>query len=276
MTEGLSGPAKFLTYIDKPITEFIPFHGSYFFVANDKRDFYTIEDKFNLYLTNRYNEKTTVIKSLDNFTQDSTFDFVIHNNYLYFWDGVLWRSDGTPNGTVLIKGIDSELNRQSKSLFVHDNKIYFRSIDSQGSPGGALTQKPGVDTLWVSGGSFATTKPVAQFFGFLNSPFSSNVTDLDMASHNGSLYFTANDGTHGTELWRLATGTVEKGMQTTFFGSQGAFKVQSPNDAILDNPPPTGPGLPGGGRQYLSRQSGKVHQWFVLDTFEPARRPHRS
>jgi len=42
MTEGLSGPAKFLTYIDQPITEFIPFQGSYFFVANYKRDFNTI------------------------------------------------------------------------------------------------------------------------------------------------------------------------------------------------------------------------------------------
>lgn len=150
----------------------------------------------------------------------------------------LWKSDGTKNGTVIIR----ELPAAPIDFFVMDNFIYFKLI--------------GQPYLWRSDGTFAQTtiastlpnvsidsltrfKKIfwvanhnAFFWGnssskgsepyFTNGTTSDIVADLNTSNEssfplkqaltiNGIIYFTADDGAHGYELWK----TEGNGSSTT-------------------------------------------------------------
>ena len=113
----------------------------------------------------------------------------------------LWKSDGTAAGTVLVKDIHPGLEG-SRSVFLTDvnGTLFFRADD--GSHG---------DELWKSDGTEAGTVLVKDIWpgAFGPNPASSapgNLTDV-----NGTLFFMANDGANGYELWKsdgTAAGTV--------------------------------------------------------------------
>lgn len=175
-------------------------------------------------------------------------DGVLYFRAGYYTDKELWRSDGTANGTYLVKDIyagsrSSELN----NFCVVNNRIYFsaRYANSSGSsdylwttdgttagtvvlytwPQGParprdLTNVDGTlfftagevnegRSLWKSDGTKAGTMLVKDIragdVGFSSDEFSR------LTNFGGTLYFTANDGVHGRELWRsdgTAAGTV--------------------------------------------------------------------
>jgi ELWxxDGT repeat protein len=108
-------------------------------------------------------------------------------------DGVhgleLWKTDGTPEGTVLVKDLapgshDSRLH----GLTAAGGTLYF----------GATDEVHGYE-LWRSDGTAAGTTLVQDI---LPGPAPSNPDQLT-AADDGTLYFTANDGEHGRELWAL-------------------------------------------------------------------------
>jgi len=100
----------------------------------------------------------------------------------------LWRSDGTAEGTFLVKDIfsgDPNTNHLDRFTRVGD-RLFFtaRSSDPQ--------------ELWVTDGTEAGTQPLMTLNG--NSIF-------NMMEWNGRLVFSYDDGVHGLELW-VSDGTA--------------------------------------------------------------------
>jgi len=188
-------------------------------------------------------------------------DFVDLNGTAYFRaeDGVngleLWRSDGTAAGTTMVDdllpgvGINpGSAHASPDDLVVVGGVLYFSANDgtngeelwkSDGTaagttmvedsvPGGGLNPSPGAgsdpsdlvningtlffqaddgtngDELWQSDGTVAGTAMVDDHpvpNGGIN-PGAGDSFPVEMTELNGSVYFQANDGTNGAELWR--------------------------------------------------------------------------
>ena len=144
--------------------------------------------------------------SLGSLTPNSA-DFAELDGKLFFTanDGVtgaeLWVSDGTADGTLLLKDIRTGGNSGFRSLepeFTEfDGKLFFTAND--GVTG---------NELWVSDGTADGTlllKDINTTDGpdGLSSSYASNLTEFD-----GKLLFSANDGVSGNELW-VSDGTAD-------------------------------------------------------------------
>jgi ELWxxDGT repeat protein len=109
----------------------------------------------------------------------------------------LWRSDGTPEGTQVVADIwpGSQSSRPSNMVLL-DNTLYFSANDGQSG-----------DELWASDGTATGTRQVRDIRpGPLGSApqgsTSSNIFSAYPIEAAGTLYFAANDGIHGSELWK--------------------------------------------------------------------------
>ena len=129
-------------------------------------------------------------------------DFVDLDGTLFFMANEargrgLWKSDGTEAGTVLVKKIDPDhadvdYGRDSASMTVVDGTLFFTADDGVHGP-----------ELWKSDGTRAGTVMVKDiwagdeddYYGYENGP--SSLTDV-----GGTLFFTADDGVRGPELWK--------------------------------------------------------------------------
>jgi ELWxxDGT repeat protein len=178
-------------------------------------------------------------------------EFTNVNGTLFFTadDGVtgyeLWKSDGTADGTTLVKDIHSGVGSSfPQGLTVVNDTLFFTADDgvsgaelwkSDGTADGTILVKdinpggersgPGFLTavnvtllfvaddgvsgyeLWRSDGTAAGTILVKEFWpGSSNEPLPVEFTNV-----NGTLFFQANDGVTGGELWRsdgTAAGTI--------------------------------------------------------------------
>ena len=111
----------------------------------------------------------------------------------------LWKTDGTEAGTVLVKDINPG---SSYSGFPYDSHP-----SSLTAVGGTLffTADDGTtgQELWKSDGTAEGTvlvkdiRPGSSNYGY---PYGSDAYELTAVG--GTLYFTANDGVHGQELWQ--------------------------------------------------------------------------
>lgn len=124
---------------------------------------------------------------------------------LYFLanDGVhgqeLWKSDGTENGTVMIGDLVPDtpyVIPLIDSLYALGNQLYFSLYD------GVHGQE-----LWVTDGSAAGTHLVKDinpggYGSLLDTTYVPYHESRSFANLNGTLYFLANDGVHGRELWK--------------------------------------------------------------------------
>jgi ELWxxDGT repeat protein len=115
----------------------------------------------------------------------------------------LWKSDGTADGTVLVKDIGPGVNTapylipqfltnvHGTLFFIMDDGVY------------------GLE-LWKSDGTEAGTVLVKDINPGSNSAFSHLLTD-SLVAVGDTLFFSANDGVHGVEIWKsdgTETGTV--------------------------------------------------------------------
>ena len=139
---------------------------------------------------------TTYFKNLKVFqASNDPATFLSDDQYLYFPadDGFngreLWRSDGTPAGTQLVKNINSSFFSSNPQDFTwgNDGRFWFRACDNN----------KGCE-LWVSDGTTAGTTLAADI---RSGSDGSNPQALLYA--NNALYFVADDGVHGRELWKV-------------------------------------------------------------------------
>ena len=123
-------------------------------------------------------------------------------------DGVngneLWVSDGTTAGTQLLADINASsspsypLSSYPYNLTEFDGQLFFSADD-----GGTGRE------LWVSDGTTAGTQLIldinpgsSYYYGYSSGSYPNNLTEFD-----GQLFFTANDGFSGNELW-VSDGTT--------------------------------------------------------------------
>ena len=99
----------------------------------------------------------------------------------------LWKSDGTPAGTMLLKDINAgTLSSSPANLVVIGSTLYFTATDATNG-----------NELWKSDGTTGGTLLVKDIS---TGALSSSPTQLINAG--GVLYFIATDATNGTELWK--------------------------------------------------------------------------
>jgi ELWxxDGT repeat protein len=98
----------------------------------------------------------------------------------------LWKSDGTQNGTTLVKDILPGATSSAVDSLLNVNGVLFFSANDGSDTG-----------LWKSDGSASGTVPIRVF---ADKPHS-------LTNANGKLFFVANDGVQGSQLW-VSDGTV--------------------------------------------------------------------
>lgn len=174
---------------------------------------------------------TEVAPVYDAYEQFVGDDFVRFNDRLFFsaendkYGNELWVTDGTESGTMIAADV-SYFRSGSPDKFVEVNdQLFFRANRGNGR------------TLFKSDGSILGTDIVSQI----------NDGDYDaldklsnMVEINGVLYFSANDGIHGYELWRsdgTETGTyllkdTRNGPQSGLYNSNDRLRLYEINGLI--------------------------------------------
>jgi ELWxxDGT repeat protein len=107
----------------------------------------------------------------------------------------LWKSDGTPDGTVMVKNINPTSDSNPSFLTNVNGTLFFVANDGTN----------GLE-LWKSDGTEAGTFMVKNIW-----PGSSGSGPYYLTNVNGILFFQASDGTNGYELWKsdgTSAGTV--------------------------------------------------------------------
>ncbi|MFN7735346.1 MAG: ELWxxDGT repeat protein [Pirellula sp.] len=185
-------------------------------LLNDKLYFvnYAAEDKIGLWVTDGSTEGTKEVRSFQYPTSGPYYvsplsELVVANGNLYFqgYDlgtgSELWKSDGTPDGTVLVADSIPGSEGISPHFLMSDGmKVYFAGN----------TPENGMEP-WVSDGTSANTKMILDVWpGPMDGINTSNdyyyyYEDDAAVVANGKIYFVANEGVHGEEPW-VSDGTV--------------------------------------------------------------------
>jgi ELWxxDGT repeat protein len=166
----------------------------------------------------------------------------------------LWKSDGSAASTVLVKNINPSSGGSSPDLLTNVNGTLFFSADDDSSFGRSLWKSDGTTAgtvilfastpnflanvdgrlflsanssafgreLWKSDGTVSGTDLVKDIFpGALSG---GNSDPIHLTNVNGTLFFNANDGESGHELWKsdgTAAGTVL--VKDIFPGSDSSY-----------------------------------------------------
>lgn len=132
-----------------------------------------------------------LIKIINNSGSASPLNFYATSGKVYFSadDGIngreLWITDGTENGTFMVKNIAAGSDGSSPNNFTEfKNKIYFSADDSVNGT-----------ELWVTDGTEIGTMMLKD----INT--SGNSSPSNFYVFNNQLFFSANDNISGNELW---------------------------------------------------------------------------
>ena len=208
-------------------TSIVAFNGKLYFYANDGANGAEIWE------SDGTEAGTVMLKDINSGTDSSmrSGEIIVFKNNLYFnandnTNGFeLWKSDGTEAGTNLFYDANTSSSGSPDNFIIFKEGLYFRASSTSGSKlfrtdgssTSTLTDK-GYNNMTVSGDYmyFVSTysnggelwatqngvtvyqvKDIRPGSGGSNGSFPSVLTDV-----NGTLFFKANDGTHGNELWK--------------------------------------------------------------------------
>lgn len=155
---------------------------------------------------------TTILKDISSFPGfgSNPSGFLFFKNKLYFsaydlfTSGLeLWVTDGTPGGTTLFKDIDAGAsNSSAPELFdaiVFPNKFIFSAMTkANGRELWVCDGTPGGTTLFKD---IRTGKNGSDPFIFLDFGTGGGPGSEHTKLYNGKIFFSANDSTHGNEVW---------------------------------------------------------------------------
>ncbi|QGJ71391.1 Hypothetical protein PBC10988_30960 [Planctomycetales bacterium 10988] len=171
-------------------------NGTLFFGANDG------SNGFELWKSDGTSAGTVLVKDINPGSSSSFVNFTENLNGTLFFSALessvgyeLWKSDGTSAGTVLVKDINP-------------GTLYSRPTDITNVGGtlffGAIQSSPDIGfELWKSDGTSTGTVLIKDINpDVVNSFTSTYSTPKDFTEVNGTVFFTANDGTAGYELWK--------------------------------------------------------------------------
>jgi uncharacterized repeat protein (TIGR01451 family) len=153
------------------------------------------------------------------------YGLVKMGDFLYFYGGdqvhgyELWRTDGTPTGTMMIKDImPGSGNSYVANLTASEDKLYFFADDGL----------HGYE-LWRSDGTMNGTVLVKDIIPSIQ-PSVDIFPGTNIVIINDTIFFVAQDGYHGYELWKsdgTANGTFM--VKDIFLGSNGSLPVSLTN-----------------------------------------------
>ncbi len=162
------------------------------------------------------------------------YNFFSNGSYLLFsaqTTGLgmeLWKSDGTNAGTVLLKDINPGAASSDAGNFTsYNNIVLFTATDSVYG-----------NEIWKTDGTAAGTSLLKDINPGVGSS-SSSLGILNLSVFKGRLYFAADDGAHGAELWST-DGTTQntnmvKDIQPDSTGSMSYFIPVPIGDKFLFN-----------------------------------------
>jgi ELWxxDGT repeat protein len=169
-------------------------NGTLFFMAED-----SIAHGNQLWRSNGAAAGTVMLTDVQPaFTHTARTAFANVNGTLFFEasDGTngqqVWRSNGASAGTVLLRSIDPGADPffPPRQLVNVNGTVFFPADD--GANG---------SQLWKSNGTASGTQMVADINPHEN-PFPNGSFPKYLTNSKGTLFFQANDGTHGRQLWR--------------------------------------------------------------------------
>ncbi|MEZ4917856.1 MAG: T9SS type A sorting domain-containing protein [Saprospiraceae bacterium] len=153
-------------------------------------------------------------------------EFGSHEGKLYFQaNGELWVTDGTEAGTTLVKKIGEILSSEPSDLISCNGYLLFRAASEIGNY-----------ELWRSDGTESGTEQVFDINplpnkGGLN--FLPSSGEIRFQKIGDVVYFAADDGVHGKELWR-SDGTSVGTYMVRDASSEGNFGEPPQNFVIVD------------------------------------------
>jgi len=152
-------------------------------------------------------------------------------NLLYFTafnaagDFLLWRSDGTPSGTIPLKAFPPY---GPLTWAQAGNRLFYEWIESITDPRGA--------ELWTSDGSAAGTVLVKDIAPGPDGSLFAGRSRVNWAAIGNTLYFIADDGSSGMELWKSdgsAAGTVRVADINPGYGGSNPGWLQAVGDTLF-------------------------------------------
>ncbi|PQJ80055.1 T9SS type A sorting domain-containing protein [Polaribacter porphyrae] len=172
---------------------FMLFNNEIFFLAT------TDAEGEELWKTDGTDSGTVLIKDIKTGNLGSGINnLTINNNNLLFTadDGIngteLWKSDGTNAGTVLVKDFSGDMNST--------DFVGFKNLDATTTVMILSTPALGHE-LWKTDGTEAGSVLVKDINSGADSSFS-QFSNVEPVILNNEIYFEANNGTDGVELWK--------------------------------------------------------------------------
>ncbi len=173
-------------------SDFILYNGAILFVADDGTN------GRELWSSTGFPSTTNLLSNINPTGSSSPAEFYEFNGSLYFRadDGVngveLWVTDGTASGTQLLKDINTTGESTPQGFVEYNGKLYFNADDGVNGR-----------ELWVTDGTNAGTLLVDDIWlGIASSD------PLDLIVAGDDLFFSANNGTTGFELFKYRDPTL--------------------------------------------------------------------